>query len=157
MQYPDLKVNQNVLDVYELNKTGDLQNAYTPLQNLMTADVLGDFTTKNLQFSEHAPVDIIVTDEYDGSQNLIINDDINQPKLINTRISIEENRTFRIPNHAGKTATNIYDDSTLSKDIALLKLYNNIPTLTFDGLLDGGSFNCGSYVFILNSQIQTAT
>jgi hypothetical protein len=24
---------------------------------------------------------------------------------------------------------------------------NNIPTLTFDGLLDGGSFNCGSYVF----------
>jgi hypothetical protein len=33
----------------------------------MTTDVLGDFTTKNLQFSEHAPVDIIVTDEYDGS------------------------------------------------------------------------------------------
>jgi hypothetical protein len=29
----------------------------------------------------------------------------------------------------------------------LLKLYNTIPTLTFNGLVEGGSFPCGSYVF----------
>ena len=147
MQYPDLTLNTNIVDVYGINKTGDLQNAYTPLQNLLTTETLGDFTTKNLQFDRHTPVDIIVTDEYDGSQNLIINDDVNQPKLINTRISIEENNTFRIPEHVGNAVTNVYDDSTLSKDVSLLKLYDNIPTLTFDGLLDGGSFKCGSYVF----------
>lgn len=147
MAYPTLTLDKNVVDVYELNKTGDLQNAYTPLQNLMTEETLGDFTTTNLNFDRYTPVDIIVTDEYDGSQNLIINDDINEPRLINTRISVEENHTFRTPEHSGNSVTNVYDNNTLSKDISLLKLYDRIPELKFNGLIEGGEFKCGSYVF----------
>lgn len=147
MAYPTIEISQNVVNVYELNKTGELQNAYTPLQNLMTNKTLGDFTTSNLNFDRYTPVDIIVTDEYDGSQNLIINDDVNEPRLINTRMSVEENHTFRIPEHSGGSVTNVYDDQTLSKDISLLKLYDHIPELTFDGLIEGGNFKCGSYIF----------
>ena len=147
MAYPILNLTQNVVNVYELNKTGELQNAYTPLQNLITSDTLGDFTTSNLKFDRYTPVDIVVTDEYDGSQNLILNDDTNEPRLVNTRISVEENHTFRIPEHAGSNVTNVYDDNTLSKDISLLKLYDHIPELTFNGFIEGGAFKCGSYVF----------
>ena len=118
-----------------------------PLQNLIANDDIGNFTTPGLKFDPHNPVDIIVTDEYDGSQNLIINDDVNDPRLINTRLSVQENHTFLIPEHSGNAVTNVYDESTLNKDINLLKLYDNIPTLTFNGLIEGGSFPCGSYVF----------
>lgn len=147
MTYPILKLNGSQTNSYTLNKTGALQNAYMPLQNLITKDDIGDFTTPGLNFDPHNPVDIIVTDEYDGSQNLIINDDVNDPRLINTRLSVQENHTFLIPEHSGNTVTNVYDDSTLDRDISLLKLYNTIPTLTFNGLVEGGSFPCGSYVF----------
>jgi hypothetical protein len=54
----------------------------------MTNEELGDFTTPELKFDRYTPVDILVTDEYDGSQNLIINDDVNDPKLVNSRVSI---------------------------------------------------------------------
>ncbi len=147
MSYPILTLNGSQTNSYTLNKTGDLQNAYMPLQNLITEDDIGDFTTPGLNFDPHNPVDIIVTDEYDGSQNLIINDDVNDPRLINTRLSIQENHTFLIPEHSGNAVTNVYDDSTLDKDISLLKLYNTIPTLSFNGLVEGGNFPCGSYVF----------
>ena len=147
MNYPILTLDRSQTNSYTLNKTGALQNAYMPLQNLITKDDIGDFTTSGLNFDPHNPVDIIVTDEYDGSQNLIINDDVNDPRLINTRLSVQENHTFLIPEHSGNTVTNVYDDNTLDRDISLLKLYNTIPTLTFNGLVEGGSFPCGSYVF----------
>jgi len=54
----------------------------------MTDEDLGDFTTKNLNLSSNNPIDMIITDEYDGSQNIIINDDVNEPRLVNTRLSV---------------------------------------------------------------------
>jgi hypothetical protein len=88
MAYPNIKLTTNTTRIYEVNKKGELQNAYSPLQNLATNSDLGDFTTSNLKFDKDRPVDIIITDEYDGSQNIIINDDVNDPKLINTRMSV---------------------------------------------------------------------
>ena len=145
--YPNITLTNNLMNAYELSKTGQLQNAYSPLQNLSTSDVLGDFTTSELEFDRNTPIDIIVTDEYDGSQNLIINDDVHEPRLINSRMSIQENHTYLIPEHAGSHITNVYDNDHLSEDMSLLKLYNRIPTLTYNGLIEGGSFKCGSYVF----------
>ena len=117
MKYPSINLQGNTSKIYEINKSGELQNAYSPLQNLMTNEDLGDFTTKNLKLSPDNPVDIIITDEYDGSQNLILNDDTNEPRLINSRMSVQENHTFLIPEHSGNTVTNVYDDLSLNKDI----------------------------------------
>ena len=138
----DSKVNS-----YIQNKEGDLGNFYSPLQNLESKSGLGDFTTKNLNLDYQQPVELEITDEYDGSQNIIINDDINQPKLINSRMSVQENNTFLIPEHMGNSVNNIYEDSELEITANLLKLYQHIPSLTFDGLSDGGAFKCGSYIF----------
>lgn len=147
MNYPNVTLNANISQIYEINKEGELQNAYAPLQNLMTSEDIGDFTTDQLNLSVHNPVDIIITDEYDGSQNLIVNDDVNEPRLINSRMSVQENHKFKLPQHSGNCVTNVYDNDTLGKDISLLKLYNTIPSLQFDGLLEGGALKCGSYVF----------
>jgi len=57
-----------------------------------------------------------IVDEYDGSTNIIINDDKSNPKLINTRFSVQENNTYNIPIHAGNFVTNIYDESTFDED-----------------------------------------
>ena len=147
MSYPSINLKENTSKIYEINKSGELQNAYSPLQNLITDEDLGDFTTKGLTLSPDNPVDIILTDEYDGSQNLILNDDVNEPRLINSRMSVQENHTFLIPEHSGNNVTNVYTNETLNKDISLLKLYDNIPTLSFNGLLEGGALPCGSYTF----------
>lgn len=145
--YPAVILNDCTAQVYQIDKKGDLQNAYTPLQNLLTNDDIGDFTTSNLRLNAETPVDIITVDEFDGSVNLILNDDVNEPRLVNTRMSIQENKTFEIPQHAGKTVNNVYDDQSLDMDISLLKQYKHIPKLNFQGLLEGGAMPCGTYTF----------
>jgi hypothetical protein len=49
---------------------------------------LGDFTTPLLNFDLQHPVDIICQDAYDGGVNMIINDDKNPARLINSRFSV---------------------------------------------------------------------
>ena len=116
------------LTILSLNKNGDLQNAYTPLHNLINKETsqIGDFTTSELEFDRYTPIEMSIVDEYDGSNNIIINDDINNPKLINNRFSVQENKTFEIPIHYSNSVTNIYREDTLKQDTQLLKLYNKI-------------------------------
>ena len=136
------------IHLFKGNTKGELQNAYSPLQNFVDSNNnLGDFTTSKLNFDKNTPVDLIVTDEYDGSNQIIINDDKNYPKLINSRFSVQENNTFNIPLHNGNSVTNVYEEQSFEKDVQLLKLYDTIPTLDFLGIKEGGSFKCGSYVF----------
>jgi hypothetical protein len=89
---------------------------------------------------------MLIVDEFDGSTNIIINDDTNEPRLINSGFSVQEDNTFLIPEHYTKSVTNIYDDNTFEQDVQLLKLYNNIPKLEFLGFGEG-AFKCGSYTF----------
>jgi hypothetical protein len=89
---------------------------------------------------------MIIVDEFDGSTNIIINDDQNNPKLINSGFAVQEDNTFLIPEHYTNVVENIYNDETFKEDTQLFKLYTSIPSVEFLGLGDG-SFNCGSYVF----------
>ena len=103
------------LTILSLNKNGDLQNAYTPLHNLINKKTsqIGDFTTSELEFDRYTPIEMSIIDEYDGSNNIIINDDINNPKLINNRFSVQENKTFEIPIHYSNSVTNIYREEVI--------------------------------------------
>lgn len=146
MAYPTITLNQCDYAQITQNKTGDLAMAYKPLQNLVKNATLGTFTTEKLNFNRYDAQDMLIVDEFDGSTNIIINDDQNNPRLINSGFSVQEDNTFLIPEHQTNTVTNIYDDETFKEETQLLKLYTNIPKLDFLGFGDG-SFKCGSYVF----------
>lgn len=145
MSYPNVKLNQSAYTLITQNKTGVLQNCYAPLFNLNKSG-LSEFTTTNLLFNRNITEDLLIVDEYDGSSNIVLNDDNNIPRLINTRVSLQENNTFLIPEHSGNAVTNVYEDSILNTQIGLFKLYQAIPNLNFLGLIDG-QFPCGSYHF----------
>ena len=146
MAYPNIELIQCDYAQITQNKTGDLAMVYKPLQNLVKNTTLGEFTTEKLNFNRYGSQDMLIVDEFDGSTNIIINDDQNNPRLINSGFSVQEDNTFLIPEHYTNTVTNIYDDNTFKEDTQLLKLYTNIPKLDFLGFGDG-SFKCGSYVF----------
>ena len=63
-----------------------------------------------INFSLNNPVQIEVQPSYDGSVNLILNDDRNPPRLINSRFSTKELNTYEIVDRIGDNDTNIYDD-----------------------------------------------
>ena len=109
---------------------------------------LVDFISNQLTFDIQHPVEILPQYSYDGSVNLILNDGINQPRLINSRFSPVGNNKYRIVDRVGDNDTNIYDiGSQFDIDTSLYKRTITIPKISFDGIISSGSLPVGNYHF----------
>lgn len=131
------------------NQEGDMTYEYNPFRNLQdaTSGQLKYFTTNELAFDLNHPVDLQVQPSYDGTVNLIINDDKNPPKLINSRFTPIEDNRYKIIDRSGNTDTNIYKESVIEQVTRLYKTTSKIPYITFQGLYEGGALASGNYVF----------
>ena len=79
---------------------GDIVWEYNSLRNLKKNNKITDFRIKNKYFNINLenPVDLECQPSYDGTVNLILNDDINPPRVINTRWTRAENNTYKVVN-----------------------------------------------------------
>lgn len=111
------------------------------------ANELVDFRTDKLNLDINHPVDIEIQPSYDGSVNLIINDDLNTPKLINTRFSPLEEGQYEVVDRSGNNDTNIYDEDNLIGETNLYKSIDRLPYIDFRGISFGGQLKVGNYVF----------
>lgn len=114
---------------------------------LYEAGTLFDFNTDKLNFDIQHPINITPQWSYDGSVNLIINDNSNVPKLINSRFSALGQNKYQIVDRKGNNDTNIYNEDTFDTDTSLYKSYNEIPKITFLGEFSGGNLQIGTYYF----------
>ena len=107
---------------------------------------LVDFITDELSFSIKSPVTITPQYSYDGSVNLIINDGINIPRMINSRFSATGRNTYEIVDRKGNNDTNIYDQGEqFDIDTSLYKRVIKIPKINFQGVTSGGNLKVGNY------------
>ena len=137
-----------------IKNKGRLVYEYNPLHNFRieegkeNAGKLKDFTTKKLNFDLNHPVDLLPSYTYDGTVNLILNDNKNYPKLINTRFTDLGNDQYEVIDRKGNADTNIYDDEfQFDTDTSLYKKVNIIPKLFFNGTHQGGNLSVGNYHF----------
>ena len=110
------------------------------------AGSLIDFDTDQLNFDIDHPVEIEVQPSYDGSVNLILNDDKNIPRLINSRFSVREKNTYEIVDRIGENDTNIYNSKTFDKDTSLYFQYEYNPQVSYQGFVKG-QLQVGQYCF----------
>ena len=142
-----LNISSQTLEI-KIGKEGVLENVYKPLRNLqLDTGEISDFITTKLEYNEKHPIDIEIQPSYDGSVNLILNDDKNQPVLINSRFSVNEDSTYSITDHSGVTDTNLYDESKVNLDTRLYKTITKIPKIQYLGLDVNGKMSCGTYHF----------
>jgi hypothetical protein len=116
----DWTVNVN-FGIRQLSKKGLLAYEYNPLKVLRYKDnyeengkiiayknELSDLDTDKFNFDLHHPVQIEAQESYDGSVNLILNDDKNIPRMINTRFSCTGNNSYQIVDRT--VDSNIYNN-----------------------------------------------
>lgn len=121
----------------------DLPTGWT----LLEAGELVDFITDELSFNLSHPVDILPQYSYDGSVNLILNDGLNIPRLINSRFTVTGRNTYKIIDRKGDNDTNIYDQGEqFDVDTSLFKNVNKIPKLEYLGT-SNGNMKIGNYHF----------
>lgn len=143
---------------------GDLKYEYNPFRNMFSSgtkeiingnevvtDVgkLTDFRVKDLGFNLNHPVEMTIQPSYDGTANVILNDNLNPPRLINSRFTPTEDMRYEIIDRSGNNDTNVYKEEFLNQNTRLFKTSENIPYITYDGLYEGGHLEVGSYTYYL--------
>ena len=129
------------------NEFNTLIDSYKPLYNLQRDGGLYPLRTDKFNFSLNHPVSVEIQKSYDGSINLILNDDFNIPRLINTRFSVLGNGKWEIPKRR-KSETNIYkdyDQTIFDITTSLHKRISSFPIVKYNGVLDTGDLPVGNY------------
>ena len=144
---------EELKDTYNITPDGE-NKFWNNVPNDMTDPILYeqgqlvDFITDEFKFSLEHPVHIVPQYSYDGSVNLIINDGLNKPRLINSRFSATGRNTYEIVDRKGSNDTNIYDQGEqFDIDTSLYKIVDKIPKIEFLGTSMGGNLKIGNYHF----------
>lgn len=140
------------LKVKKYKTEGDIAWEYNPLHNIKKSDgTISDFIVDNskLKLDLSNPVDIECQQSYDGSVNLILNDDKNPPRIINSRITKLENNRYKIINRNQKKQSNLYDEDLLDQETRLFRNIQVIPKLTLNKVSSYGQMQGGNYIFYL--------
>lgn len=158
LEFPALSLS------YYLNQIrpyGNIVYEYNPLRNyrlssdtvingeLVEAGSIVDLDTDGFNFSLNNPLEIDAQSSYDGSVNLIFNDNRNIPRLVNSRFSVLQNNTYEVVDRIGNNDTNLYDSEQFDLDTSLYKRVNTIPTITFNSILPSGNLKVGNYVIYI--------
>lgn len=112
---PDYNIQDGKIKDSNPAKSNKIITQYYPLFNIVSKgnndkvdyDTIYPMNTYYLDFDLEHPVDIQVQPSYDGSVNLILNDNKNIPRLINSRFSVRKNNTWEIPERR-KNNDNLY-------------------------------------------------
>ena len=151
--------------LYQLSNKGYMAWEYNPFHNFRITDTktvtqinseessnveagsIVDLDTPLLNFDLQHPVTMDIQPSYDGTVNVIFNDNKNVPRLINSRFSTTELNTYELVDRVGDNDTNIYDQDSFDLDSSLYKRINSIPTVKFIGVNSSGQLKVGNYNF----------
>lgn len=134
---------------------GDLEYTYSPLRNLfadVNNKVVKDFTTTNLNYSSENAVNIECQDAYDGSVNLILNDTIDSPRIINSAFTVQENDKYEKIVRNQNIATNYYTNDFVDSSTRLQKTLDEASgflTVDLQQIGDNGVLKGGNYIFLI--------
>lgn len=138
------------LYIKKYNLEGDITWEYNPLRIKLTKDKkIEDFNTNELQFDISHPVDIECQQSYDGTINLIINDDLNPPMIINSRFTKIEDNRYQVKTRNQYKQTNLYQEGSINAETRLFRNINKIPKIKLYNIYHYGQLMGGNYTFYM--------
>jgi len=143
-----------VLRSYERTLQSPLIYKYQPFHNFYDnngTDLNDDrnynspFTTTLFNLTERSVIDLKLQPAYDGSVNMVWTDDGNPMRVVNSRFSVDESGTVAtLINRRARKDANTYNEINFHQTELIPKAVS-IPTLTFNGLVQGGKLTGGGY------------
>ena len=136
------------LSIEKYPQEGDLTHTYGALQNMLNEkDEIVGFNTDEIEVDLNNPLNIECQPSYDGTVNLIINDDSHPPRIINSRFSKIEDNRFKIINRNQKQQTNLYKEKSIDQQTRLFRNITTFPKIDLLGVYNSGQLKGGNYTF----------
>ena len=138
--------------VKKYKQHGDIAWEYNALRNVKEIDgTIKNFRVDNKYFKLNLenPVDIECQPSYDGTVNLILNDDVNPPRIINTRWTRTENNTYKIINREQVNQSNLYREEFLDRETRLFRNINGVTKIDLYNVSNFGRLKAGNYIIYM--------
>lgn len=136
------------LSIKTYKQEGDLAHEYQALRNVINENnEIVEFNTTELNIDLNNPLNIECQPSYDGTVNLIINDDKNPPRIINSRFSKIEDNKYKIINRNQLQQTNLYRVGKIDQQTRLFRNINRIPQIDLVNIYNMGQLKGGNYTF----------
>ena len=113
-----MESNNHNIYIQQYNKQGQLQQTYAPLQNLIKNNTIGYFVTSKLSYTLKDYLNIDTQLSYDDSINLILNNNEDSPRLINSQFrTLGNNYEYLTRNQS--VQTNLYKEENIKNNTDL--------------------------------------
>lgn len=134
-----------------------LVNIYQPLYNFSNSTIDSEldndlfytepFRTSLLNFAPGHLIEVEIQPSYDGSVNIILADEKNPMRLINSRFRLDDSgKRAAVADRRQLKDTNTYSNTRFGS-VRLIRQPNKIVDLEFEGVESGGVWEAGTYHF----------
>lgn len=138
------------ITISQFPKTGKLEYTYTPLQNFINkSGNITEFSTNKLNYNLDNYVEIDTQSSYDDSVNLILNNNSEPPRIINTQFRVQENGSYEYITRNQGIATNMYSEDNIKSETDLFLRTLQWPIIDLESVNDDGNLWGGNYVFYI--------
>lgn len=144
-----MQTNNHIITIEQYSKQGELQQTYSPLQNMLREEKIGEFSTSKISYNLKNFVDIETQLSYDDSINLILNNDEEPPRIINTQFRKLGNNRYEYLTRNKSVSTNLYDESNLVSTTDLFLRSDVWPIIDLIRVGESGQLMGGNYVFYI--------
>ena len=141
--------NSHKIVISQFPKEGELQKTYSALHNYVTENSIGDFVTNEISYNLKNFVDIETQLSYDDSINLILNNNEEVPRIINTQFRVLGNNRYEYLTRNQNVATNLYREGHIDSTTDLFLRSNNWPIIDLVNVTETGQLMGGNYTFYI--------
>ena len=141
--------NNHKIEISQFPKEGELQKTYSALHNYVTENSIGDFITNEISYNLENFLDIETQLSYDDSINLILNNNEEAPRIINTQFRVLGNNRYEYLTRNQNVATNLYREGHIDSATDLFLRSSNWPVIDLVNVAETGQLMGGNYTFYI--------
>lgn len=141
--------NSHKIEISQFPKEGELQKTYSALHNYVTENSIGAFVTNEISYNLKNFVDIETQLSYDDSINLILNNNEEAPRIINTQFRVLGNNRYEYLTRNQNVATNLYREGHIDSTTDLFLRSSNWPIINLVNVTETGQLMGGNYTFYI--------
>lgn len=141
--------NNHKIVIRQFPKEGELQKTYSALHNYVTENSIGDFITNEISYNLENFLDIETQLSYDDSINLILNNNEEAPRIINTQFRVLGNNRYEYLTRNQNVATNLYREGHIDSTTDLFLRSSNWPVIDLVNVTETGQLMGGNYTFYI--------
>lgn len=141
--------NNHKIEISQFPKEGELQKTYSALHNYVTEKSIGDFITNEISYNLENFLDIETQLSYDDSINLILNNNEEAPRIINTQFRVLGNNRYEYLTRNQNVATNLYREGHIDSATDLFLRSSNWPVIDLVNVTETGQLMGGNYTFYI--------